>query len=278
MKNIIKIGILSLGLCLTQASLVIAGPSASTAQTPAVVQNQYVAKSGFPSIDFIKRFGKHCTVHKNLLGRQVAGLCDDANLCTDPAQYKACYVNCIKNRSKEDAETTYVLDKLASCKVNYSDKEMLAISNQAKLRLSQANRPQVKAQTFEMPADRYQAARTSGINSFKSINPFSTNCTTHKNALGIMTKGVCDNGKQCTAANYKKCYTECVANRAVDEKTFYVLKNLVACRFDARDLEVGKIAKDVHDKYQDYELANLPTSMYQNDDYNQMPAATAQGQ
>lgn len=257
MKNIIKTCLMILSVC-----------SIAAATAP-------VTKYNLPSVDFAKRFGKHCTSHKNMIGRQVSGLCDDANLCNDVDQYKACYVNCIQNRTKEDKKTTDILGNLAACHNNLkdkngypivrpnsiigSDKEARAIFEQANLRLNR-DRYQVKnVQTFEMPADRYQPERTPGINSVKSLNPFSTNCTTHKNALGITTNGVCDNGKQCTAAGYKKCYTSCVEKRKVDEKTYYVLKQLVKCPIDNRDLELGAMANDVRYKYHMYERQNHPT-------------------
>lgn len=263
MENIIKIGLFWIGICSVGVSIGNAQQyglneeGSSTVLASQAEEKPYVAKSGgFPSMDFIKRFGKHCTTHKNLVGRQVSGLCDDVNLCTSPEQYKACYQHCIKNRSKEDEKTTYIFTKLASCKINASDAEMVAIFNQANLRLSPLKKSNINSKSFTMPTDKYQAERTSGIQSFKSINPFSPNCTTHKNAFGVMTKGICDNGKQCTVANYKKCYNTCVLNRRVDDKTFYVLKNLRDCQFSFSDLEVGDIAKDVHKKYLNYEVSN----------------------
>lgn len=266
MKNIIKICLLAIGIC----SFAHAAP-----------QTNYTPKSsGLPSIDFAKRFGKHCTTHKNMIGRQVFGLCDDANLCNDTQQYKACYENCIKNRKKEDEKTTYIFGKLAACHNNKmdptgkyiilkrpnamlnADKEAKAIFEQANLRLNRDKYRVSNVKTVETPADMYEPARTPGINSTKSINPFSTNCTTHKNALGITTNGACDNGKQCTAEGYTKCYKSCVENRKIDDKTFFVLKQLVKCSIDARDIILGTMAKDVHNKYRDYELANYkPTNV-----------------
>ncbi len=265
MKNIIKICLLIMSICSTA--------NATTSETP------YTPKSGgLPSIDFVKRFGKHCTTHKNIIGRQVFGLCDDGNLCNDPQQYKACYINCIQNRKKEDEKTTYIFGKLAACHNNVmdptgkyiilkrpnailnADKEAKGIFDQANLRLNRDKYQVKNVKTVETPADKYQPTRTPGINSTKSINPFSTNCTTHKNALGITTNGVCDSGKQCTADGYKKCYKSCVENRKVDDKTFFVLKQLVKCPIDERDTVLGTMAKDVRDQYRKYELANYQSS------------------
>lgn len=215
----------------------------------------YVPKSGgLPSLDFVKRFGKHCTSHKNMIGRQVSGLCDDANVC-DPKQYKACYKHCIQERKKEDEKTMYIFSKLASCSVNPSDKESVEIFNQANLRLNQEKRKYVSSKSFETPVDKYQPQRSEGIRTVtKTLNPFSTNCTTHKNALGMTTSGVCDNGKQCQTANYKTCYNKCVTGRPADEKTPYILKKLNDCRISYNDLETGKMAQDVYNRYYQYEL------------------------
>lgn len=260
MKNIIKTCLLAIGIC----SIANAVPSES--YTP--------KSSGLSSVDFAKRFGKHCTTHKNIIGRQVFGLCDDANLCDDPEQYKACYVNCIEKRSKEDEKTTYIFSKLASCSNNIMDEtgkyivvkrpspainndpEAKAIFDQANLRLNRDKYQVKNVQTVKTDADTYEAERTPGINSSKSINPFSTNCTTHKNALGMTTNGVCDNGNQCTTAGYTKCYKSCIEKRKVDAKTFYILKQLVKCPIDERDSALGTMAKDVRSKYREYELAN----------------------
>lgn len=243
----------------------VAGSAGQLAKAP-IAPSSYVPKSsGLPSLDFAKRFGKHCTSHKNMFGRQVSGLCDDAGLCSNPAQYKACYKHCIQERKKEDEKTMYIFGKLASCKVNSSDKESLGIFNQANLRLKQARRQHVSSKTFEMPVDTYQVQRTEGIrSSTKSLNPFSANCTSHKNLLGKMTAGICDNGKQCNTANYKKCYNECVVGRPVDDKTYYVLKNLLGCRVNASDLELGNMSKDVKDKYFKYEMTHAPAMLKSN--------------
>lgn len=239
--------------------------SGQITKKPLESSDTYVPKSGgLPSLDFIKRFGKHCTSHTNMIGRKVSGLCDDINVC-NPEQYKACYKNCIQNRKKEDEKTMYIFGKLAACQINPSDKESVNIFNQASLRIKQAKGKNISTKTFEMPADKYQPKRSEGVRSVvKTLNPFSTNCTTHKNALGRMTSGVCDNGKQCQTANYKKCYNECVMGRPVDEKTFYVLRNLVNCRANFADLELGKIAKDVNNKYFQYEMKYAPSMLKKN--------------
>lgn len=228
-------------------------------------QPAYVPKSGgLPSMDFIKRFGKHCTSHKNMIGRQVSGLCDDANVC-DPKQYKACYKLCIQGRKQEDEKTMYIFGKLASCNVDPSDKESVDIFNQANLRLNKDKKQGITSKTFKMPVEEYQPERTVGIRSVrKTLNPFSTNCTTHKNKLGMTTSGVCDNGKQCQTANYKKCYNECVAGRPADDKTPYILKKLNDCRANPNDLELGAMAKDVFNKYHLYELQKGPELLKQN--------------
>lgn len=228
-------------------------------------QSSYTPQSsGLPSVDFIKRFGKHCTTHKNMIGRQVFGLCDDKELCQNSAQYKACYKYCIQQRKKEDDKTKYIFGKLAECKIspNDPDQEKVAIFNQAKLRIQPENKKVISTKTFEMPVEQYQPERTKGIRSYaKSLNPFSTNCTTHKNKLGVTTSGVCDNGKQCQTANYKKCYNACVTGRPADDKTPYILKKLTECKVNFQDLELGKMAKDVNNQYFSYELKHGRTQL-----------------
>lgn len=213
-------------------------------------------KGILPSLDFVKRFGKHCTSYKDMLGRNNFGLCDDINLC-QPEQYKACYTNCIQKRKKEDEKTLLILKNLARCTVDKTDKQSVEIDKQVKLRLQKQHHFPVK--TFEMPSDHYVPEKGKGVRSLKkSFSPFAVHCTSHKNRLGIMVKGVCDDGKQCNRTNYKKCYKECITGRPTDEKTPYILKKLLDCRVNLNDLELGSIAKSVHDQYRQYEITHLP--------------------
>ncbi|WP_032112295.1 hypothetical protein [Candidatus Paracaedibacter symbiosus] len=239
--------------------------------------NVFIAKSsGFPSIDFVKRFGKHCTSHRNMIGRSVNGLCDDVGVC-NPEQYKACYKNCIQDRKKEDEKTMYIFQKLAACKVDRSDKNLAIIQDQAVLRINQAKRTQIKSQTFTTDADSYKAQRAEGVRDIKkSYNPLSANCTSHKNKFGFMTKGICDADDRCKTAKYKKCYSECVLGRPVDYKTFAILKQLVTCRVNESDLELGDIAKEVHKKYNDYEISQASTLLRKTPSNSNMGAAGQQ--